>query len=101
MIEENRAKFHHDNAEISSRKEFVRASRAKVQEIQDNVSGRQAAAKLEEDKRKVLGKSTSSSSSGGAGGGRDERQGRAHKENQDFVENQQRQQVQLVNQQDE
>lgn len=94
-VEENRAKFKFDDAEIASRKEFVKVSRTKVQDIQDSVTGRQAQAKMEGDKRQVL------ASQKAAGAARDDRQSQVRRDNAEFLSNQRQQQEQLVEQQDE
>merc|ERR1719343_384368 len=54
MVEENRTRFTMDQAEISSRKDFVNRSRVAVREMHDSVAGTAATAKIEADKRQIL-----------------------------------------------
>jgi hypothetical protein len=97
MVEDHRdnPKFNYVSAgEITSRKEFVKASLAVVREIQDSVSGRSAQAKIEADKRQVL--QGSSSRSGGQAHDR-----RAEKDNEDFLARQRQDQQRIIQNQDE
>lgn len=96
MVEENRAKFNFDNAEIASRKNFVSTSRTTVREIQDSVTSRAALGKIEADKRSLITPASSSSSKVNVA----ETQRRMVKDNQEFLEKQRRDQVQLVAEQD-
>lgn len=97
MVEENRAKFRFDDAEVASRKDFVKVSRGTVKDIQDSITGRQALGKIEADKRQALG-----ATSGHAGSaGRDDRQGRIARDNQQFLERQRQEQSQIIAQQDQ
>jgi len=97
MVEENRARFQFDDREVGSRKEFVRASRVAVREIQDSVTGRQAMAKIDSDKRLALGTGKGSAASQA---NREEQQARIARDNQDFLDNQRQDQTQIIRQQD-
>jgi len=97
MVEEHRdnPKFNYVSAsEISSRKDFVRASLAAVREIQDTVAGRSAQAKIEADKRQVL----QAGSSRGSGQAPDRR---VEQENEDFLSRQRQDQQRMIQSQDE
>jgi hypothetical protein len=97
MVEEHRdnPKFNYvSDAEISSRKEFVRASLATVREIQDNVAGRAAQAKIEADKRQLLG----TSGSRGSGQATDRR---VEQDNDNFLAQQRQDQHRIMQQQDD
>lgn len=95
MVEENRAKFRFDDAEIASRKGFVSTTRASVREIQDSVTGRQAQSKIEADQRQLL------TSNAGSSRAAEERQTRIARDNQDFLDRQRMEQAQIIAQQDE
>lgn len=97
MVEDNRAKFKFDDAEVASRREFVKASRGAVKDIKDSITSRQALGKIEVDKRQALG----AAGSHGASVGRDERQGRAARDGQQFLERQRQEQGQIIARQDQ
>eukprot|EP00928_Gymnodinium_smaydae_P092961 TRINITY_DN76971_c0_g1_i1.p1 TRINITY_DN76971_c0_g1~~TRINITY_DN76971_c0_g1_i1.p1 ORF type:complete len:285 (-),score=79.85 TRINITY_DN76971_c0_g1_i1:113-856(-) len=93
MVEENRAKFQFDDAEIARRKDFVRTSRSVVKEISDSVA--QAQAKINNDRRELL------TSQQNANRAAEEQRNRAYRDNQDALERQRQEQVQIVATQDE
>lgn len=93
MVEENRAKFNYcSDAEITSRKDFVKSSLAAIRVIQDTISSRHTQAKMEADKRQLLGTSNR---------GSQEPDRRIQQENENFLSRQRQDQQQIVAQQDE
>jgi len=95
MVEENRQRFKFDDREINSRKDFVRASRAAAKEISDSVNGAHAEAKMASDKRELLMNQQQARKAA------DDRQSRANKENEAFINRQRQDQQLIVQQQDE
>lgn len=91
MIESNRAKFQHDDAEIQKRKDFVKSSRAAVKEVQESITSRQTLQKIESDKRQAAASKRQSQES----------ESRAARENDAFLDRQRQEQTQIMAQQDE
>jgi len=98
MVEENRARFPFDDKEVESRKAFVRAIQGSLRGIQDSITGRQALAKIESDKRLALGIG-SGAEHAALRAARDERQALVARENRDFLDNQHQTQTQIIHQQ--
>jgi len=88
-----------DDREVGNRKAFVRASRVTVREIQDNITGRSAMAKIDSDKRLALGTGSNAGSAASRAAG-EEQKARVARDNQDFLDNQSQDQTQIVRQQD-
>jgi len=95
MVEDNRARFNMDQAEIKSRKDFVNRSRASVREMHDSVAGTAATAKIEADKRQIL---TSKNNENKAA---QDRQGQIARDNDAFLDRERQTQMHLIQQQDE
>jgi len=93
LVEKNRAKFHLDDAEITSRKEFVKTSRTAVKSISDSLTSQQALAKMEADKKQVLASRQGNNRN-------DDRQAKVSRENESFLDNQRQEQSQILAQQD-
>lgn len=96
VVEENRERFHLDDAEVRIRKEFVRQSRVALKEIRDEVIGRAAQAKIEQDKRLALQQNSS-----GAQRGSSMKNSRVSKENAEYLEVQKQEQQYIKDEQDE
>jgi len=95
MVEGNRAKFQIDDAEIARRKGFVQESRATVKSIQDDVTGRAATSKIENDKRQLLARQEQDRR------GNEDARKAAERENEAFLQRQRQEQQQIIRQQDD
>eukprot|EP01138_Halocafeteria_seosinensis_P010685 gb/GECG01010912.1/.p1 GENE.gb/GECG01010912.1/~~gb/GECG01010912.1/.p1 ORF type:complete len:245 (+),score=50.81 gb/GECG01010912.1/:1-735(+) len=95
-VERNRNQFPHiDDAELSSRKEFISQTEKTVQEIKDEINSRKTKGKMHSDERKIL------QSKPGSSGAGEENMNKYQKANQDFVQESKQQQQQLIQQQDQ
>lgn len=100
MVEENRSKFQFDNSEIANRKEFVRSSRTTLRDIKDSVTGKEATAKIDADRRQVL-MSSKSTSNGRVEQNSQARSSGGNKQHDDFMQQQRQEQMQIISQQDD
>jgi len=99
MVEDNRAKFPFNDGEVERRKEFVGGSRKIVKEMKDSVTGRQAVAKIDSDKRLALGTGSGAGSAAWRAASEEEN-ARIAGDNQDFLDNQCQEQRHIIRQQD-
>eukprot|EP00927_Polykrikos_kofoidii_P023237 TRINITY_DN21468_c0_g1_i1.p1 TRINITY_DN21468_c0_g1~~TRINITY_DN21468_c0_g1_i1.p1 ORF type:complete len:250 (-),score=62.78 TRINITY_DN21468_c0_g1_i1:117-866(-) len=95
MVEENRDKFQISDTELANRKDFIKVSRAAVRDVQEEVTGRKALTKIENDKRSLLQNQASVTRAA-------EDQRRAvNQENEAFLARERQTQMQLVANQDD
>lgn len=95
MVEENRGRFQFDDAEIASRKEFVRKSRGQVRDVQEDIIGRATTSKMEADKRQLITTKQSDNRSS------EESRKAVQRDNQAFLDQQRQEQTQIIRQQDD
>jgi len=94
IVESNKTKFKIDDSEVQSRKDFIQETKNKVTAIKDALQDTSTKGKMEKDQREVLLKKKPSDKFS-------KMEKAIEDDNEDFIKNQQSQQLQIMKKQDD